>query len=325
MSFQSIRGQATAKRMLQNSLREDKISHAYIFSGPVGTGRKQMAIEFAKAIYCLNGDGDSCGECRECRKVEHGNHPDLYMIEPDGASIKIDQIRELQKEFSYKSASSSTKIYIVSEAETMTTQAANSLLKFLEEPVSQVVAILITENGHALLPTIQSRAQWISFTPMPRAEMTRILIEEGFPEILVRSAVQITAGVQAAKELIEANWFAEMRNLVIQLLKETLTRFPLSFITVQQKLIKTNLNEHMPVLFDFIILWLKDMVRLRLGRKEPFVYMDQLDWMSSLAFSRDVTDWVQMMEQAVELQKRFRSNANPQLVMEKMLVGIQGV
>lgn len=325
MSFQSIRGQATAKRILQNSLRGDKLSHAYIFSGPVGTGRKQMAIEFAKAIYCLNRDGDSCGECRECRKVEHGNHPDLYRIEPDGASIKIDQIRELQKEFSYKSTSSNTKIYIINEAETMTIQAANSLLKFLEEPVSQVVAILVTENGNALLPTIQSRAQWISFTPMPRTEMMRILMEEGFPETLVRPAVQITAGVQAAKGLIESDWFAEMRSLVIQLLKETLTRFPISFITVQQKLIRTNLNEHMPVLFDFIILWLKDMVRLRLGRKEPLVYMDQLDWMGSLAFSRSVTDWVQMMEQAVELQKRLRFNANPQLVMEKMLVGIQEV
>ncbi len=85
------------------------------------------------------------------------------MVAPDGASIKIEQIRELQKEFAYRATASGTKIYMLYHADKMTVQAANSLLKFLEEPTSRVVAILITENGNALLPTIQSRAQWIQF------------------------------------------------------------------------------------------------------------------------------------------------------------------
>ncbi len=325
MPFHHIRGQAAAKRLLQSSLRHDKLSHAYIFSGPVGTGRKQTALALAQAIYCKNGVDDACGECLECRKVEHGNHPDLHVIEPEGTVIKIDQIRELQKEFAYRAAASGTKIYILQQAEKMTVQAANSLLKFLEEPDSRVVAILITENGHALLPTIQSRAQRISFTPMPREEMILALLQEGSPSALVHPAAHMTAGLEAAKQLIASNWFAEMRNVVLQLAKETLTRFPSSIVTLQQKLMKTELSGHVSSFFDLLILWLKDMVQLRLGRRDKLVYMDQLDWMASLAFSRETRDWIRMMEQAVELQKRLRFNANTQLVVEKMLVDIQGV
>jgi DNA polymerase-3 subunit delta' len=325
MSFQTIRGQASAKRLLQSGLKHDTLSHAYIFSGPVGTGRSEMALALAKAIYCKASVDDACGECLECRKVEHGNHADLHIVHPDGASIKIEQIRELQKEFAYRASASGTKIYILHHAEKMTVQAANSLLKFLEEPVSKVMAILITENGNALLPTIQSRAQWISFNPMPRDEMMLALLQEGHPAVLVQPAVHITAGMEAARELIAGNWFAEMRNVVLQLAKETLTRFPSSIVTIQQKLIKTELADHMSSLFDLLILWFKDMVQLRLGRRDNLVYTDQLDWMGSLASSREVQDWVQMMDQAVSLQKRLRFNANPQLVIEKMLVDIQGV
>ncbi|MDR6555172.1 DNA polymerase III subunit delta' [Paenibacillus qinlingensis] len=325
MSFQAIPGQAAAKRLLQNGLRQDRLSHAYIFSGPVGTGRSDMAIALAKAIYCQNGTDDACGECLECRKVEHGNHPDLHVVAPEGASIKIEQIRELQKEFAYRATASGTKIYVLHQAEKMTVQAANSLLKFLEEPNSRVVAILITENGNALLPTIQSRAQWIQFTPMAREQMVLSLLEEGLPAALVGPAVHVTAGLQAARDLIAANWFAEMRTVMLQLAKETLTRFPTSMITVQQRIVKTELADHVSTLFDLLILWFKDMVQLRLERRDKLVYNDQLDWMSSLALSRDVSVWVRMMEQAVDLQKRLRSNANSQLVIEKMLVEMQGV
>ncbi len=97
MPFTSIRGQQHAKRLLQNGLRSDTLSHAYIFTGPVGTGRKKMAFALAQAVYCTGMKDDACGTCLECRKVEHGNHPDLHWIEPDGASIKIEQVRELQK------------------------------------------------------------------------------------------------------------------------------------------------------------------------------------------------------------------------------------
>jgi DNA polymerase III subunit delta' len=327
MSFLTIRGQSAVKRVLQQALRSDKLSHAYIFSGPVGTGREQMAVTLAEAVFCLELKDDACGYCLECRKVQHGNHPDLYRIEPDGASIKIDQIRQLQKQFSYRASGSAsgTRIYIIQDADKMTMQAANSLLKFLEEPASRILAILITENGQALLPTIQSRAQWLSFTPMARQEMADLLQEEGFSLPLILPAVHLTAGPEAAKALITANWFAEIRNVVIQLTQEAMTRFPTSLITLQQKWTKAELSDHVPTFFAMLLLWLKDMAQLGSGIQGRFVYIDQLDWMRSLSFGRSESEWVRLMEKAVELQKRLRFNANAQLLVESMLMELQGV
>jgi DNA polymerase-3 subunit delta' len=324
MSFQSIIGQELGKRMLQNGLRDKKLSHAYIFNGPIGSGRREMATVLAQAVYCSELVDDACGRCLGCRKVEHNNHPDFYWVEPEGTSIKIDQIRELQKEFAYRSTASQTKIYVLYEADRMTIQAANSLLKFLEEPLSDVIAILITENGNALLPTIKSRSQWVPFVPAAPMEMARLLLSEGLPHALVAPAVRITAGIGAAKELIQANWFAEARNVVIQLAKEMITRFPAALITVQQKIIKSELSDHLNTLLDLFILWLKDMVHLHIGRKENIVYIDQLEWMSAHAITHEISYWVKAIEYTVEMQKRLRFHANTQLAFEKLLIDIQG-
>lgn len=324
MSFHTIHGQERAKRMLRNGLKQGKLSHAYIFSGPAGSGRKEMALKLAQAVFCMEKNDDACGLCLECRKVEHGNHPDLHWLRPDGASIKIEQIRELQKQFAYRSKANQKKMYVIEQAEKMTVQAANSLLKFLEEPGADVVAVLITENGQALLPTIQSRAQWIPFAPRSKEEMADILCREGHPVELVRPAVHLAAGLAAARELIQGNWFAEARNVMLQLAKETLTRFPHALLTVQQQVIKSELAEQIPVLLDLWLLWLKDMIHLHVGRKEGVVYIDQADWMVKHALARDVGYWVRSMEHVLELQKRLRFHANPQLALEKLMIDMQG-
>lgn len=324
MSFQSINGQQRAKQMLQNGLRNNKISHAYIFSGPMGTGKQRMALTLAKAIFCKERDDDACGQCLECRKTENHNHPGLHWIKPDGAAIKIEQIRGLQKEFSYRAASFQSKVYIIQEAERMTVQAANSLLKFLEEPQSDIVAILITENGHALLPTIRSRAQWIPFVPMAPREMVPVLTSEGFAEELIHPAVRLAAGLDAARELIQLNWFAEIRGVVIQLAKECLTRYASALITAQQKVIKSELAEHMGTLFDLLILWYKDMIYIQVDRKDHIVFIDQIDWIKRHAFTREPSYWLGCMEQAIEIQKRLRFYVNPQLALEQFMIGIEG-
>ncbi|MFD2611570.1 DNA polymerase III subunit delta' [Paenibacillus gansuensis] len=324
MSFEAIIGQDRAKRMLQNGLRQGRTSHAYIFSGPRGTGRQEMAFALAKAIFCTEGTDEACGHCLECRKLAHGNHPDLHKVEPEGTSIKIEQIRQLQKDFAYRATASQTKIYIISEAEKMTVQAANSLLKFLEEPQSAVVAILITENGHALLPTIQSRAQWVPFLPLPPQQMIEILEKEGHSQVLVRSAVHLAAGIDACREIIQLNWFAEIRNVMIQLAKECINKFAAALITAQSKVFKTELAEHIDTLLQLFVLWFKDMVHIQCSRQESIVFVDQSEWMAKHAFSRDISYWIGCMEKALELQKRLRFHVNPQLAFEQFVIDIQG-
>lgn len=322
MNFQTIPGQERAKRLLQNGLRTDRLSHAYIFAGPRGSGRKETARVFVAALFCMEQSDDACGECLACRKLAHGNHPDLYWIEPDGASIKIDQIRELQQQFAYRSSSSGPKVFIIQEAERMTIQAANSLLKFLEEPQSPAIGILIAENGQALLPTIQSRAQWVQFYPVPPEQMKQKLLAEGLTPELVHVAVQLAAGVEAARSLIQINWFAETRNVMIQLMKDLSNKQPF-VVSVQQKVIKSEVAEHLETLFDMIILWYKDLIHVLYGRKTSIVYIDQADFLAKLAFTRDAGVWIGCMEQAVEARKRLRSNANNQLVLEQFLIGVK--
>ncbi|MBA9087586.1 DNA polymerase-3 subunit delta' [Fontibacillus solani] len=322
MSFKDIVGQKTAKELLQRSLSRNQISHAYIFSGPPGSGQKEVALAFAKAIFCTSEGNDACGECLECRKIEHGNHPDLHLIAPDGASIKIDQIRDLQRIFSYRSKNGNPKVYIIDEADKMTVQAANSLLKFLEEPPSPAVAILLSDNGRAMLPTIQSRAQWIPFTSLDPERMLQILSSEGFSGALSRSAVHVAAGLDSCRNLLHQNWFAEIRNVMLQLGKETVGRGGSPLITAQQNVFKAGLGDHMDMLFNLFHLWFKDMLHALYHRHDQIVFIDELDFIVRHAAFRSVQQWIDAMALAAESRKKLRQHMNGQLCLEQFLIGI---
>ncbi|CAM4485247.1 DNA polymerase III subunit delta' [Paenibacillus tarimensis] len=323
MSFQTIPGQDKAKRILQTALRREQVSHAYLFSGPQGTGREAAALAFAQALFCEKAGDDACGECLACRKFMHGNEPDLHRIAPEGASIKIDQIRELQRDMSYRAESTKRKVYIMEQAEKMTLQAANGLLKFLEEPAASVVAILITENSHAVLPTIRSRAQLVPFLPVSRSEMLGQLLEEGQPELLARAAVQLASGLDASRRLIQQEGFAETRNVVIQLGKDSLERFSSAIVTAGQQVFKSGLDYSSDLLIALLVLWYKDLLHIQAGRKQDLVYIDQADWLSKHAFQRPPETWVRHMELALEAERRIRAHVSPQLALEQFLVSIQ--
>lgn len=323
MSLEQVAGQWKAQRILRHALQSGKISHAYLFNGPSGTGRMAMAREFAKALFCTAGGVDSCGVCLECRKFEHGNQTDLTTIAPEGQSIKIDQIRELQRDFSYRNSGTKRKVYMIEQADKMTMQAANSLLKFLEEPLSPVVAILLTDNGQAVLPTIRSRTQWVPFLPMSPESMLQTLISEGSPATLARTAVQLTSGLDGARQFLQQNQFAEIRNLVIQLGKESLTRFTAAMITAQQQLFKSDLVEHTQLLLSLLVIWFKDLIQFQAGRQDNIVFIDQLEWISKHAFNRSFAGWVSCIEHTLEASKRMRANVTPQLAFEQLLVNLQ--
>ncbi|TYP67974.1 DNA polymerase III subunit delta' [Paenibacillus methanolicus] len=323
MSIAQLAGQPNAKRILQHALTTGKVSHAYLFSGPPGSGRLAMAEQFAKAIFCTSGTGDACGECLACRKFEHGNQPDLHIVEPDGNSIKIDQIRELQKDMAYRNSGTDRKVYIMKRAETMTLQAANSLLKFLEEPPTPVVAILLTDNGQAMLPTIRSRTQWVPFMPLSPTEMLEVLLQEGHPPTLARAAVHMASGLDACRAIVQQNGFAEMRNVVIQLGKDSLTRFTAAMLTAQQHVFKSELGEKPQLLLSLLYLWYRDFIQVQAGRQESVVFIDQIEFLSRHAYNRSSEGWVRCMEYTLETGKRMRAHVSPQLALEQLLIRIQ--
>lgn len=322
MSFDDIIGQDVAKTMLKNGLRNHQVSHAYIFSGPPGSGQKEMAMAFANALVCEDRqEQEACGVCLACRKAKHGNHPDLHLVEPEGtASIKIEQIRDLQRLFSYRASAGKYKVYMIDQSEKMTVQAANSLLKFLEEPPAPAVAILMTDNGRALLPTIQSRAQWVPFTPLAPEDMLQILVDEGYPVNLARCAVHLVAGISACRDLLSQNWFAEIRNVMLQLGKEATGRSGSPLVTAQQSIFKAGLGDHLDMLFSLFHLWFRDMLQSLYHRHDGIVFMDQLDYISNHSSSRNAQQWIEAMSWAAQSKRKLRQNMNGQLCLEQFLI-----
>lgn len=174
--FENILGNNSIKNLLSNSIKADKVSHSYMFVGISGIGKKIMAKDFAKGILCLNED-KYCNNCKSCIEFDSNNNPDLIYIEPDGNNIKIEQIRELQKRIPEKPIISNRKVCIINDADTMTKEAQNCLLKTLEEPPEFVTIILIGSNENAFLTTIKSRCMIIHFEQIADEEISNYLRE----------------------------------------------------------------------------------------------------------------------------------------------------
>lgn len=213
-----IAGQEVAVKILESILRSGRIAHAYLFRGPKGSGKEALAREFSKAILCMDETGFtgsqsfhtksitglSCGLCRSCYAVEKNNHPDLYLIEKDGTSIKIKASYSMLKEAMTKPFLSQRKVFVIHEAENLTPEAANALLKLLEEPPSYVTFILTTAQETAMPGTVVSRCQVIPFRALPAFVIAKFLEEEqGVSEQKSRKIAHFSGGsIERAKWLL---------------------------------------------------------------------------------------------------------------------------
>lgn len=172
--FDSIIGNDKIKNQLKQAVDLNKASHSYLFLGISGIGKKMIAKEFAKMILCVN-EEKYCNKCKSCIEFDSNNNPDFSLIEPDGASIKIDQIRQIQKKIIEAPIISNNKVYIIDDADLMTTEAQNCLLKTLEEPPEYVTIILIGSKESSFLSTIKSRCTIIKFSLIENAQIKEYL------------------------------------------------------------------------------------------------------------------------------------------------------
>lgn len=177
MTYSGIIGHERQKAILKRALSSGRLAHAYLFEGPEGIGKRLVALALARSLFCTTGNG--CGECPACRKVDHQNHPDLHIVEADGNTIKIEQIRALQRELSFRPLEGTRKICVIEAAEKMNTSSANALLKTLEEPTGNALLLLLTSCPEAVLPTIRSRCQRLPFSRLPTAAIRKALSETG--------------------------------------------------------------------------------------------------------------------------------------------------
>ena len=172
--FNKIIGNDEIQNLLKQAIKNNRTSHSYLFVGTEGIGKKQIAKEFAKALLCLNND-KYCNTCKSCIEFDDNNNPDFVILEPDENSIKIEQIREIQRKVVEKPIISNQKVYIIDNSDKMTTEAQNCLLKTLEEPPKYITIILIGTNENAFLSTIKSRCTILRFKDIPQHKIEEYL------------------------------------------------------------------------------------------------------------------------------------------------------
>ncbi len=177
MSFRDIRGHEKQIGILQNALERNRTPHAYLFSGMKGIGKKTAALAVARALNCQRGRRDACDACPSCLKIDHRNHPDVVIVEPEGQFIRIQAVRDLQDQMKFRPFEGGTRVFILVDADRMNSTAANALLKTLEEPNRNNLLILITPRPYQLPLTILSRCQMLRFSPLSRETVFQYLRE----------------------------------------------------------------------------------------------------------------------------------------------------
>ena len=252
----AIIGHHQILKQLYHAIASNRVAGAYLFVGVANVGKETVALNFAKSINCRTSDEGACGTCLSCRKADNGNHPDLQIIRPSGAWIKIDQIRELQKRIIYRPLEGVRKVYILAEAERMNLEAANCLLKTLEEPPADSVLILLTTNLDALLPTIRSRCQIIPFHSLVISELAGHLIERfDIDESQALSVATTTGGaVGKALTLLQEGAGFDEEIPEIMIANNRLDAFRIAERWTQQ-----------PEALDHLVTWYRDLVLLHQG------------------------------------------------------------
>lgn len=202
MSFYELIGNDKTKDILIESVKKQNILHSYLFYGTEGIGKKLFAMEFSKMILCES-DEKPCDVCKSCIQFNSQNNPDFFFIEPDKSSIKIEQIRNMQKNILEKPINGSKKIYIINDAEKMTKEAQNCLLKTLEEPQNFVVIILICSNENSILPTVKSRCTKIFFNELNHVDIYNFIKEKNSAINLDDSMLELCSGsISKALEIV---------------------------------------------------------------------------------------------------------------------------
>ncbi|USS87826.1 DNA polymerase III subunit delta' [Fructilactobacillus hinvesii] len=194
-------------------VKSGDLSHAYLFSGAAGVGKLALAKVTTMALFCLHPDetGFPCGQCNECLRIANNEHPDVLTVQPDGQSIKIEQVRALKREFSKSAVEGKQKVFIIDDSDTMTVGAANSMLKVIEEPLTTVTAFLLTTDYHHILATIRSRTQLVEFPQIQQEALVQFLKQQELSRTEINLALKITNSTTELDQLLADQWLGKMK------------------------------------------------------------------------------------------------------------------
>lgn len=324
MSFKEVIDQKAAIKILKEELKTNRINHSYLFTGKEGVGKKTLAFEFTKALMCREEKSDSCNKCISCKKIEHFNHPDvkLIMSEEDSNQIKIDQIRELQKEITLRPYETDRKVYIIDEADKMNLAAANCMLKTLEEPPNYAVIILLAEKIDQLLPTIISRCQQIKLNNISRKKIKRYLKDQNLDEKEVRLYSMLAKGsLGKAKNLINNDEFLNRRTEIIDILVQLPELNTVDIFDYAGKL-QNLLQEKMP-LFNLISSWYRDIILYMNGNKDNILNYDYIEIIEKQSQNYSINELLNILKLIDSYENYIERNVNKKLILQVLMLKIR--
>jgi DNA polymerase-3 subunit delta' len=261
MNFNSILGQSVLVGSLRRAVQEDLVANGYIFCGPKGSGKSLTAAVFASALNCKSEeDGKPCGYCASCRKFDSGNHPNIEIIKPTGASIKIKQIREIIAKVAKKPFESGYKIVILQGADKMTQDAQDAFLKTLEEPPANTIFILLVQNHNSLLPTVVSRCQVFYMRNVSTQQIESYLLENyNYDKEQIRfAAVSANGIIGRAIEMLNNKELQDLRQLYVSLIYKISDSSYAELSAAAGEL--TESREAAEKLLDFMLSWYRDIL-----------------------------------------------------------------
>lgn len=261
MDFNSILGQPVLVGSLRRVVQEDMVANGYIFCGPRGSGKSLIAAVFASALNCRSEEHNKpCGSCTSCRKFDSGNHPNIDIIKPTGASIKIKQIREIIAKVAKKPFESGYKVIILEEADKMTQDAQDAFLKTLEEPPANTIFILLVQNHNSLLPTVVSRCQIFYMRKVSTQQIETYLLENYNydKEQINFAAVSANGIIGRAIEMLNNKELQELRLLYVSLISKIPNNSYTELSVAAGEI--TESREAAERLLDFMLSWYRDIL-----------------------------------------------------------------
>lgn len=324
----NIIGHRHAIDILRRTLAAEQVRHAYLFAGPQRIGKSLLAQRFAQTLLCTGGAGlqitplDPCNTCLSCRKVLHSNHPDVHIIAkaPDKQAIVIEQIRTLQSGAARRTLEGRRNIFIIQDAHEMNLQAANCLLKTLEEPEADVVLLLTAPETGLLLPTILSRIQLITMQLLPVTQIKSALVQhwEVEPDDADLIAALAAGRMGWAVQAVEDDEMLAERKEQIDLLTKALTASKVQRFEIVQRL-GTD-GEKVRSLLELWLLWWRDIVLAANDCLDLTVNVDMRDLLKAQAAKIGFSEAQRMIRTILQTQETLDQNVNARLALEVLML-----